>query len=121
MDPLILALLAKSPPIFEDSEYFSPPPASPLSTTVRTSWRTESRPVLRAESPCHLRLSIAHLLLPLLPESVPILADPEFFCCPPPSPFSTTVRISWNTESRPVLHSESACPLRLSIRPPVVA
>src|SRR5271170_7274204 len=48
-------------------------------------------------------------------------SDPEFFCCPPPSPFSTTVRTSWRRESRPVLHAESACHLRLSIRPLVVA
>jgi len=96
-------------------------PPSPFSTTVRTSWRTESRPVLRAESACQLCLSVRPLVVALLAKSAPIFDDPEFFCCPPPSPFSTTVRTSWRTESRPVLHAEYACHLRLSIRPLVVA
>src|SRR5271154_906753 len=72
----------KSPNI-ENSPAGIHPPPSPFSTTIRTSWRTESRPILHAESTCHLRLSIAPLVLPLLPESVPILADPEFFCWAP--------------------------------------
>src|SRR5271154_4214243 len=108
--PLVVPLQAKSAPILMIPSFFVVPP-SPVSTTVRTSWRMESRPVLRAESTCHLCLSIAPLVLPLLPESVPILADPDFFY-PPPQPLSTTVRTSWNTESTPVLHSEFACQLR---------
>src|SRR5271170_4454080 len=50
----------------------------------------------------------------------PISKIPTFFI-PPLQPLSTTVRTSWNMESTPVLHSESACQLRLSIRPLVVA
>src|SRR5271156_6499806 len=42
------------------------------------------------------------------------------FFVPPPSPVSTTVRTSWRTEYRPVLHAESACHIRLSISPMVV-
>ena len=89
----------KSPNI----ENFPPcihPLPSPLSTTVRTFWRTESRPVLRAESACHLRLSIAPLVGALLAESVLISRGPRFFglpLVPPPSPLSTTVRTSWKT------------------------
>src|SRR5271154_4172760 len=78
----------KSPNI----ENFPPcihPVPSPLSTTVRTFWRTESRPVLHAESACHLHLPVAAPVGALLAESVPIFECPSFFCLslvPPPSP-----------------------------------
>src|SRR5271155_2424994 len=97
--------------------FFAPPP-SPVSTTVRTSWKTEYRPVLHAESACHLHSSVASLVGALLAESVLIFEGASFFC-PPPSPVSTTVRTSWKTESRPVLYAESACHLCLSVAPQV--
>src|SRR5271170_5581770 len=53
----------------------------------RTCWNIESRPILHAESTCHLHLSIAPLVVALRRESVPIFEDPDFFCCPPTATF----------------------------------
>jgi len=57
------------------------PLTSPLSTIIRTSWRVDSRPLLRAESACRLCLAIGPLVVPLLEKSDPIFEDPEHFCC----------------------------------------
>jgi len=46
---------------------------------------------------------------------------PPAFILPLVSPLSTTVRTTWNGESRPVFHAESACQLHLRIEPLVVA
>src|SRR5271170_94064 len=75
----------KSPSI-ENSPACIHPPPSPLSTTIRTSWKMESRPVFHAESACHLRLSIAPLVLALRRKSAPILNIPSIFVPPLPSP-----------------------------------
>ena len=57
--------LAKSLPSLDMPTFFHPP-QPPTPTTVRTTWNMESRPVLHAESPCHLCLSIAPLVGALL-------------------------------------------------------
>src|SRR5271170_3925928 len=71
----------KSPNI-ENSPACIHPPPSPPSTKIRTSWRTESRPVLHAEFACHRRLPVAALVGALLAESVPIFVALSFFCPP---------------------------------------
>src|SRR5271154_937770 len=47
----------------------------------------ESRPVLRAESACHIHLSIAPPPLALLAKSAPIFEDSDYFSLPPPHRF----------------------------------
>ena len=53
------------------------PLLSPLLTTVKTSSNVESRPVLLAESACHLHLSTAPLVLALLANVAPIFENSE--------------------------------------------
>jgi hypothetical protein len=60
--PLVVALQWRSAPIFEDSEHFCSPTPRQLWTTIRTSWKMNSRPFWCVESRCHLYFSIALLV-----------------------------------------------------------
>src|SRR5271163_330979 len=102
---------------FRRFRLFFSPPASPLSTTVRTSWRTESRPVLHAKYACHLRLSIRPLVVAILEK-----AGPQFrrsrLCLSPPSnhfPLQSELLGIWNLHQFCTLNPpvNSVCPYDL--------
>ena len=104
ISPLVLALQAKSGLVFENSQYFcSSSPPSPLSTTVRTSWKAHSRPVLRVEHASHLHSSIVPLVLALLAQSELIFEKSD-------SPPITT---SAYVEGQPGLTLDIGSPFRL--------
>src|SRR5271155_3822632 len=63
----VVAAQAKSAPILKDSDHFCPPCPLRLSTTVRTSWRVDSRPVWCAESTCSVNSPITPLVVDRLP------------------------------------------------------
>jgi uncharacterized protein YukE len=116
--PLVVALEAKSELIFEYADFFSPSPR-PLSTAVRTAWKGESRPEFLAEHACQLHLAIAALVLALGRKSRLVFEYADFFS-PPQPPLFTTIRTTWNGESRPEFHAESTCGHHLSLAPLVV-
>src|SRR5271155_4962926 len=89
-------------------------PTTTTSTTVRTSWNVESRPVFHVESACQLHLAIAPLVVPLQAKSAPILMIPSFFCCPPHHhfPLQSELLGEWNQDQFCALNPPviSVCP-----------
>jgi hypothetical protein len=109
-----LVLQAKAAPVFENCQNLISPP--PLSTTMRTTWKKESRPDLHAESACPLYSAVGLWLL-RYHQSRRWYSK---ILNPPPRQLSTTIRTTWNKDTRPVFHAESACPLHLAVAPLVV-
>jgi hypothetical protein len=84
-----------SAPKCQVHQAFILPLPSPLSTTVRTSWNAESKPVFHAESARQLHLSLAPLVVELRAKSALILKIPSFFVVPSDHHFLQSETLGW--------------------------
>jgi len=112
---MVVAPQVKAFPIFKVPPQQTSPPVDTSPTTIRTLWKSVSRPLQCAKSSHSLYFVITSLVVAAEVKAFPIFRIPPQQTSPPVDASPTIIRTLWKSVSRPLQRAESSHCLRFAI------